>query len=228
MAKKVLFILFYLGISGLYSQNAISGHIEIEHLDVWEQKVHLTKIGETETPVATVQINDDGSFAFHNKHISDRNTMYRIYVKRIQEIISDTLINDKIFILSKKDSVHFTKGADLFSGYENSNLADAEWRRLLKFENSLKKNYENKNDSSAFVTQIKNYSKDSVQILMVKLIGIKQLENKNLLEKAITKYPNYYLALLEELMESELDRTEYFFLERKLAYLTQDVVEKKY
>lgn len=228
MAKKVLFIILCFCISSLYSQNAISGYIDIEHLDVRGQKVHLTKIGETETPVATVQINKDGLFSFHRKHISDRNTMYRIYVNRIQEIINDTLVNDKIFILSKKDNVQFTKGGDLFSGYENSNLADAEWRRLLKFENSLKKNYENKNDSGAFVTQIKNYTKDSVQILMVKLIGIKQLENKNLLEKDITKHPNYYLALLEELMESELDRSEYHFLERKLAYLTQDVVEKKY
>ncbi|TMM56356.1 response regulator transcription factor [Maribacter algarum] len=72
------------------------------------------------------------------------------------------------------------------------------------------------------------YTKDSLEILMVKLIGIKQLDNKDLLEKDIAKNSDYYIALLEELKESHIERSEYLFLENKLAFLTTEVAESKY
>lgn len=230
MEQRALFLVVFLCVFSLYGQNAISGYINQEDLATWEQKIHLTKIDEKETPVATAQINKDGFFSFHKKHISDKNTMYRLYVNRVEKIINDTIVNNRLFITSNVDSVRFEKGVGLFTGYRNSNLADAEWRRLKKFESRLKKNSKGRNeiDSSAYVMQMKSYTKDSLEILMVKLIGIKQLENKNLLEKDIAKNPKYYVALLEELKASELDRSTYRFLERKLAYLTQDVVEEKY
>jgi DNA-binding CsgD family transcriptional regulator len=82
--------------------------------------------------------------------------------------------------------------------------------------------------SNGYVGNMKSYAKDSLQILMVKLIGIKQLDNKDLLEKDIAKNPDYYMALLTELKESDIERSEYLFLENKLAFLTTEVAENKY
>ena len=63
---------------------------------------------------------------------------------------------------------------------------------------------------------------------MVKLIGIKQLDQKELLEKDIIKNPEYYGALLNELILSDIERSEYLFLENKLAFITTEVAENKY
>ena len=230
MVRKAFFIVIFLGAFGLQGQNAISGYIDLKGDGAWDKKVYLEKIDGKELPVAISKVDKEGYFYFQRKHISHQNTMYRIYIDRVQGIIDNSGKNDKFFILSKVDSVYFAKGTGLFSGYRNSSTADAEWRRLQKFESSLKQSTKNQNeiDSSAYAIQMKSYTKDSLEILMVKLIGIKQLENKDLLEKDIAKNPEYYLALLEELRTSGIERTQYLFLERKLAYLTQDIVENKY
>ncbi|TAI48170.1 LuxR family transcriptional regulator [Flagellimonas allohymeniacidonis] len=73
----------------------------------------------------------------------------------------------------------------------------------------------------------KGFVKDSLQILMVKLIGVKQLDQKNLLEKDIGEHPQFYLNLLTELEKSDLDPGEYAFLDRKLAYLTKLKTEER-
>ncbi|MGB3150255.1 MAG: LuxR C-terminal-related transcriptional regulator, partial [Maribacter sp.] len=75
---------------------------------------------------------------------------------------------------------------------------------------------------------LKAYTKDSLKILLVKLIGIQQLAKKGLLDRDIAKNQDYYLKLLAELKESDMQPAEYQFLSRRLAYLTQDVVTEKY
>ncbi|MBS9462299.1 response regulator transcription factor [Flagellimonas sp. 389] len=62
---------------------------------------------------------------------------------------------------------------------------------------------------------------------MVKLIGIKQLEIEQLLDKDIAQNELYYLNLLSELRKSDLNPTTYIFLEKKLAYLTNVALEKE-
>jgi DNA-binding NarL/FixJ family response regulator len=54
------------------------------------------------------------------------------------------------------------------------------------------------------------------------------LENKNLLGKDILKNKQYYVELLSELKESDIDRSDYLFLENKLAFLTTEVAENKF
>ncbi len=230
MTKKIFFlVLLFIGI-GSYAQNAISGHINIEDNGVWEQKVHLVKIDNQKTEVAISPIKKDGFFSFHKKHISEKNTMYRIYVNRVQKIINDTIVKEQRFVLSNKDSIRFEMGKGLFSTYTNSSPANAEWLRLRKFEARLQQGFSDVAviDSSAYMTQMTSYAKDSLKILMVKLIGIRQLENKDLLDQDIAKNPTYYLALLKELKSSDLARSDYFFLEKKLAFLTNELVEKNY
>jgi hypothetical protein len=59
-------------------------------------------------------------------------------------------------------------------------MADKEWQKLRSFEEQLRKNEVEKQDSLSedYVINLKTYTKDSLEILMVKLIGIKQLDNK--------------------------------------------------
>ena len=230
MTKKIFFlVLLFIGL-GSYAQNAISGHINIEDNGVWEQKVHLVKIDDQKIEVAISPIKKNGFFSFHKKHISEKNTMYRIYVNRVQKIINDTLVREQKFILSNKDSIRFEKGMGLFTKYTNSNPANAEWLRLRKYEARLQRSFSDVVvlDSSTYMTQMTSYAKDSLKILMVKLIGIRQLENKDLLDQDIAKNPTYYLTLLQELKASNLNHTDYLFLEKKLAFLTNELVEQKY
>ncbi|TXN38397.1 response regulator transcription factor [Flagellimonas hymeniacidonis] len=73
----------------------------------------------------------------------------------------------------------------------------------------------------------KGFVKDSLQILMVKLIGIQQLDKQQLLDTDIAQNETYYLNLLSELQASDLDPSSYAFLERKLAYLTNIGLERE-
>src|SRR5690606_15880506 len=66
------------------------------------------------------------------------------------------------------------------------------------------------------------------QILIVKLIGIKQLDNQDLLDKDILKNKLYYIGLLSELKKSDIERSDYLFLENKLAFHTTELTENKY
>ncbi|MFY0630546.1 MAG: helix-turn-helix transcriptional regulator [Flavobacteriaceae bacterium] len=75
---------------------------------------------------------------------------------------------------------------------------------------------------------IRSYSKDSLQILAVKLIGVKELENKQLLDKDIALNKTYYSNLLQELKESDINPQEYVFLELKLAQLHIINTEESY
>ncbi|RPG35149.1 MAG: DNA-binding response regulator [Muricauda sp. TMED12] len=61
----------------------------------------------------------------------------------------------------------------------------------------------------------------------VKLIAIKVLEEKSLLNRDIADNPSYYVSLLGKLKDSNIPPSEYLFLEEKLAYINQEVVMEK-
>lgn len=231
MGKKILlFLLLIMGFQ-LFAQTAISGYVNMEGSEIWEQKVYLTKldIGHLkELKYAQVvvwsPIKADGSFSFEQKHIANKNAVYRLYVNRMEKAMQDTIANGITFILSSSDRMQFHKSNELFSDYTTTNVADKEWKRLKEFEKQLFRSQLAEED----VSQLKSYAKDSLRILMVKLIGIQQLKDKHLLGQDIAKNPDYYLTLLSELKESEMPIAQYRFLEKQLAFLTQEVVEQKY
>ena len=135
-----------------------------------------------------------------------------------------------MFLISKKDTIFFKKSSSLLSKYSNTNAADKEWQGLRNYESNLNAFEDNKEVglSDSYVNSLKSYTKDSLQILIVKLISIKQLENKNLLDKDILNNKQYYLELLAQLEKSDIDQSEYLFLENKLVFLTTEIVENKY
>jgi ATP/maltotriose-dependent transcriptional regulator MalT len=95
-------------------------------------------------------------------------------------------------------------------------LSLSEWKKFKSFEQKL--GLTGSNDSAQ---QLRSYARDSIQILGVKLMAIKLLDEKALLEKDIIENGTFYNSLLKELRESAIPKTEYLFLEEKLAYLNQ-------
>jgi DNA-binding CsgD family transcriptional regulator len=231
MQKFILPLVFIIFGFHLSAQNAISGFVNMENPDIWETNVQLRKLslnnlekGEVGKPVAIAQIRKDGSFAFNKKYISESNELYRLSINRIREVINDTVKKEVDFILSNKDFVKFGKGKQLFAKFHTTNQAHLEWQKFKTFESDLVAQY---GSSEEMVMPRKGYVKDSLQILMVKLIGVKQLESQQLLDADIGQNETYYLHLLSELQASDLDPLTYAFLERKLAYLTSISLEKE-
>jgi len=219
------------------AQTAISGYVNINEQDTWEQQVYLMEVAVKEDLkldqgkiIAKTPIQQDGTFAFQRKLLADHNTIYRVYVNRIKKLKNKRNHTDKVFILSNTDSLHFRKGSAIFGEYYSTNAADKDWQRLRRFEaDFFKRNVgESEAITENYVSEVKQYTKDSLQILWVKLLGIKQLEDKKLLDKDILVNPEYYMALLSELKASELGPSEYLFLENKLAFLKHQAVAKKY
>lgn len=231
MIKKSLFFLLFFYSVVVCAQAAISGQIN-RNVEGTPAKVHLTKLNiehikdlKFAKPVAWMLTREDGSFTFDQKHIADKDAVYHIYVKRVEEALNDTIAAGATFILSKSDKMIFQRTKVPFAEYTTTNEADKEWKRLLAYETEL---LQSKLDQDNEEQQLKGYAKDSLRILMVKLIGIKQLEEKGLLEQDITKNSAFYLVLLSELKESEMPKENYLFLEKRLAFLTQGSIEKKY
>jgi DNA-binding CsgD family transcriptional regulator len=231
MRKRVLVYLFVLSGVGLSAQIAISGQLNLEEAS-YEPKVlleklhvdHIDDLKEAE-PIAWSPVNKDGFFSFDKKHLSNKDAVYRIYVNRMETALKDTIASGTTFILSKSDKIIFQKSRKPFTGYTTTNEADKEWKKLQAFEKELLKS---QLAQDAGENQFKSYAKDSLRILMVKLIGVKQLEEKGLLEQDITKNSDFYLVLLAELKASEMPAKNYVFLENRLAFLTQDALEESY
>ncbi|MEP2057983.1 MAG: LuxR C-terminal-related transcriptional regulator [Maribacter litoralis] len=237
MIKKLFFIVFIILGFELSAQTAISGFIDMENPHLSDRKIYLAKISIKEMPnlekaktITYSTIDEHGFFEFKRSLIDEKEALYRIYVNRFEKALMDTLQVDKLFLFSKRDTLLFKKSSSLFSEYSNTNKADKEWQRLRNYESQLKGLESTKEDSltNSYIISLKSFSKDSLQTLIVKLIGIKQLENKNLLGKDILKNKEYYVELLSELKESDIDRSNYLFLENKLAFLSTEVAENKF
>ena len=106
----------------------------------------------------------------------------------------------------------------------DSGLTSIEWKKFKKFEQVLHTSGLTESEKEE---QSKVYARDSLKILKVKLIAIKVLEEKSLLNRDIADNPSYYVSLLGKLKDSNISPSEYLFLEEKLAYINQEKVMEK-
>ncbi|WP_108803525.1 LuxR C-terminal-related transcriptional regulator [Aquimarina sp. Aq107] len=233
--KIYLFILILCIGFNTNGQEIVSGYLHIENPKDWEQEVHLSKVelnesnnSYTYTPIASSDISEKGYFAFDQKWFNTTDHIYKIHLNPISESKNKELVkNSKLFILSKNDSIHFEKGETLFANYSTNNQADKEWQQLKKFESKFESLHDNF-DTEEYLLRTKGYIKDSLQILLVKLISIKKLDDKKLLEKDIKENTAYYNSLLKELKSSEIDPSLFIYLENKLSLVDKRITEKKY
>lgn len=106
----------------------------------------------------------------------------------------------------------------------DSGLTSIEWKKFKKFEQVLHTSGLTESEKEE---QLTVYARDSLKILKVKLIAIKVLEEKSLLNRDIADNPSYYVSLLGKLKDSNISPSEYLFLEEKLAYINQEKVMEK-
>ena len=103
-------------------------------------------------------------------------------------------------------------------------LSHSEWKKFKSFEKKLAvKPF----DESSKGDLLRSYARDSIRILGVKLMAVKLLEERELLDRDIAENTRYYVALLGELKESTIPATAYLFLEEKVALFNQDLLVQK-
>ena len=126
--------------------------------------------------------------------------------------------NEKLVFLNQIDSISIKK-----QDFEN-NLTYFEIQKLKAYflETAYIK------DEKKYLNKIHTFTKDSLQILAVKLISIYELNAKKLLDKDIVKNKFFYIKLLQDLKESDIEPKEYLFLENKLSKFLINEVETKY
>lgn len=219
----------------LFSQNTVSGYVNMEAPESTGQQVILTELTPAGNPdpdevISTAEIQEDGFFVFEDSNFSEKDEAYAVQVKgRTSEGKKqlDTIISDfRSFILSNKDTLFFHKGNELFSEYSTNSEADKEWQKLKQYE--LKANSQVQISPDEYATETRNYTKDSLQILMVKLFSIQTLDQKKLLDKDIKENPDFYLDLLKKLQQSDLEPASYAYLENKIRKTHQDIIGRKY
>ncbi len=114
------------------------------------------------------------------------------------------------------------KDSALNKGLEELSLS--EWKKLKDFEERLSRAEQTKLVKEE---QFRAYTRDSVQILGVKLMAVKLLDKKELLNRDMAENPTYYAKLLDELRDSKIPQKEYLFLEEKMAFITQETLSQK-
>jgi len=111
-----------------------------------------------------------------------------------------------------------------FGNATHKELSLSEWKKFKSFEQKLTLSQRAQTDGSQ---QLQNYVRDSLQILTVKLMAVKLLDERALLHKDIAENQAYYNVLLNELRESDIPPTAYVFLEEKMAFLNQGELKRK-
>lgn len=228
--KKIIFFLHLLLCSILINaQTSISGFINLNKTEKSISKISLYKVEvnqdnkqEISNLLATAPIGKNGFFQFDKNVIETQDQIYKVELEWERDAPID-VIDYQYFILSKTDSIYFHRSNQLIGNYSNTNIADLEWQKLNQFQSQF-----NSESGISQQNNYKNYLKDSLQILLVKLIGIKQLDDKMLLEKDIFENQSYYVDLLDELKNSDLDPIEYAHLENKIALFNLKNMEQKY
>jgi hypothetical protein len=184
---KTLFLLL-LNCIFLQAQNGISGYLNLEDVNnriseitLYEVDINGSQQKATSDFLAKAKVDENGYFEFSANLLGKENKFYKVEFDPEDENGFIKFPTYHIFILSNTDSLYFQKCHQPFGNFTNTNLADLEWQKFNQFESNL-----NLNEEAIFRKKYKPYVKDSLQILMVKLIGIKQLKDKQLLENEIT------------------------------------------
>lgn len=114
---------------------------------------------------------------------------------------------ENIDVEIKIDSIkNISKSSD-FKSFEA-----LEFEKFEKFKKGL-----DSTSSNNYLEKVRNYSKDSLKTLAIKLLSIRELQEKKLLRKDIKLNATYYINLLDDLKSSEISSDEYLFLEQELS-----------
>lgn len=234
MKRFYLILALLFSVAQIYAQNTLKGYVNPEGEPHGNREITLIRLLpgvdlKDGMVVARGKIHNDGSFVFDDSVFTAKDGVYKLQLEISSpgKKILDTTINEfRTFILSNRDSVRFSQGNSQLSKYSNTNEADREWQQLKNYEERI--TAEDKFDPENYLAQTRNYTKDSLEILMVKLLSIQTLDEKQLLEKDIKENADFYLDLLEKLQSSAMDPSSYAYLENKIRATHQELMNRKY
>lgn len=229
MKTRMLFLFLVTLSFHIQAQQTVSGFLNLDEttgpiteVSLFEVSAPSHMVADSGHFIANAPINEKGFFAFDKNLFDSTHRIYKIQVNGIANSFKNTC-DPKPFILSDKDSLSFKKGNCFLGQYSNTNTFDKRWLRLRHMEEQYMM-YPNQTNQNCY----RNYTRDSLEILLVKLISIKELNNKDLLETDIKANQEYYLSLLNDFKSSDLDPIEYAYLESKCALVAKDFIHQKY
>ncbi|GLB47968.1 response regulator transcription factor [Neptunitalea lumnitzerae] len=221
--KRLLFLFVVLVITTATAQNTISGFVNPAELATAKEVLLLEvdpaapTVKDSTKVVATAMIDSNGAFAFKKELFTTTDKVYQLALTTenvsANGSIPQRLHTLKTFILSEADSMVFNGTT---TSYQTTSMADKEWSKFKKFEKTQDFKSLNASEIAQYLTSTKGYIKDSLQILLVKLMSIQELDEKQLLDTDIKENPDYYEQLLVQLKESNVAPAYYMYLENKL------------
>ena len=220
-------------ISASYCQTGVSGYIktnsESDQQVVLSKKVMADMSAENEV-LAVVPLGPDGYFSFDDSLFTPREEIYNLEIGSLNPSSAEdpgmSLNISRSFILSNRDSLFFYEGAEGLVNYTTNSKADREWQKLKAREQSIEA--VEKNEVDQYTRETREYMRDSLQILLVKLLSIQNLDDRDLLDRDIKDNPDYYLDLLQKLRQSDLDPSSYANYEIRIQAVNQDIIQRKY
>lgn len=228
-----------------FGQYKISGYVE----SYPRKTVYLSLLKyDEETLINNDQIlfstntDSSGYFEFTGQLLSARDKLYRIHANLTDanglQLMSDEQVNNfQNFIFSNDDTVFFEKVADKwFQKNTNTNLADAEWRKLNRYERAFSGRYNISTNEEAIrqvqqdlLQKIKNYTLDSLKSPLVMLLAFSDIENRSDELKAdFEKEPEFYYQLQEKLQDHYAGASYYLQYQSRLSDLSHDLIQKQY
>lgn len=138
-------------------------------------------------------------------------------------ILLIVIIGFKLFGQDSIESKSVVKLSNTVNIHQKADLISYEKQKFNNFKKKIKSL-----TSKEYLNKIRVYSKDSLKTLAIKLLSIKELKEKKLLQKDISLNTDYYLRLLDELKSSKINNSEYFFLEKELNNYNLIKIQKKH
>ncbi|MBC9796614.1 response regulator transcription factor [Sinomicrobium weinanense] len=142
-------------------------------------------------------------------HIHDRNDQ-----NHNKEVLLDTLRKIEKSLEERPENPDE-------SGF--SDLDTEEWKRYKLFNRKIVSG-----SKAEYLEKSKSYIKDSTQILIIKLKALETLDHSGLLEQDIRKNRDYYLDLIEEFRNSDLDPKYYLYFENKIRKINNKTISARY
>jgi DNA-binding CsgD family transcriptional regulator len=241
----LLILILLFGLSG-FGQYKISGYI---NSDEKNKTVYLSLLQYNEEVaiypeqiLVSAKTDSTGYFEICGKLLPRENMFYRIHSNRENKTVGYEFIetgpniNYHNFIFSNADSIYFPPGNKTwFDNPQNTNKADAQWRKSLKYELKLTKEFSETKNADAilqaetnFFNAYKQYCNDSLSDVLVKLLAYSHIKrNISFINDDYKKDTKFYNKLLDELNEYYSGTSYYSQFREEISKLSISIYKQK-
>ncbi len=231
----------------MYGQYSISGYLNTKEKG---KTIYLSLLKyNEENAIYPAQVlirtktDSSGYFKITGKLLAQENMLYRIHSNHDD---NDTAFefresgpkkNYHNFIFSNNDTIYFNKDNGVwFSSSQNTNSDDKQWRKSIKYEQELLKEFiktENpeakKQSKMSFLNEFKLFCNDSLSGPLVKLLAFSHIKrnSKNLSEDFSTD-PDFYYELSDNLNKYYSGTSYYSQFQEEISKLSASETKQKY